>query len=229
MTTNTLKSFNHDVVRDDTNKNGKKWLKLTSLALFGTLLFGKVSDWNAQEVVTQERNEITKEIVVSRTQAEIDSTISYDEAKQLLNGEKREISTEEIQEYIQNNREEFEEYVKNNGEELNKIIDENIDKQTMDVLYEELANNEDIRAMINEMVNRDDIREAIIKWNTEYAQEQIKEELYQKFNLNRFAEIIGQGVIFLVKLAFYGFIWLCILYVIDCAIKAIKWKFKKEK
>lgn len=216
-TTNPLNNYVEVV---DTNKNGKKWLKLASLALFWTLLLGKVSDWNAQEVFTQERNEATKEIVISKTQAEIDSVISYDEAKQLLNGEKREVSTEEIQEYIMNNREEFEEYVKNNGEELNKIID----KETMDMLYKELANNEDIRSMINEMVNRDDIRDAVMKGNTEYVQEQIKKWLYHKFNINRFEEVIGKGVIILIKVAFYGFIWLFILYIIASVIEAILWK-----
>lgn len=198
MTTiNTLNPFNLNVVRDDTNKKWKKRLLwLANFALWGTLLFGKVSDWNAQEIVTQERNEITKEIVVSKTQADIDSTISYDEAKQLLNEEKIEISTEEIQEYIMNNREEFEEYVKNNVEELNKIID----KETMDMLYEEIENNEDIKSMINKMVNRDDIKIAAMKGNTEYIQKQIKIAL-NDINSNRY---IKQSLSFGAFMLFFG-------------------------
>jgi len=70
-TTNTLNSFNSNVVTDDnkvevvdTKKNRKKWLWLVSLALLSTLLFGKVADWYAQEVVAQEWNDNNKELPI---------------------------------------------------------------------------------------------------------------------------------------------------------------------
>lgn len=153
----------------------KKWWTWKNVLWTGALLLALALPWNAsaQEQISPEKKDSIECIVPTQTQKQDSSTISYNEAKQLLNGEKREISTEEIQEYIQNNREEFEEYIKNNGKELNKIID----KQTMDILYEQLANNEDVKSMINEMINRDDIRDAVIKGNTEYIQEQIKNEL----------------------------------------------------
>lgn len=203
----------------------KKWWTWRNVLWTGALLLALALPWNAsaQEQISPEKKDSIECIVPTQTQKQDSSTISYNEAKQLLNGEKREISTEEIQEYIQNNREEFEEYIKNNGKELNKIID----KQTMDILYEQLANNEDVKSMINEMINRDDIRDAVIKGNTEYIQEQIKEELYYKFNLNRFEEALGKGIIFLFKAAVYGFIWLFMLYIIASLIKAIVWKFEK--
>ena len=178
---------------------------------------------SAQKQISLEKKDLIESAISTPNQKQDSSTISYDGAKQLLNVGKREISTEEIQEYIQNNREEFEEYIKNNGKELNKIID----KQTRDMLYEQLANDEDIKSMINEMVNRDDIRNAVIKGNTEYVQEQIKEELYHKFNLNRFEEVVGESVIFLFKAAVYGFIWLFILYIIASVIKTIVLKLEK--
>lgn len=163
----------------------------TRCALFWTLTLPLKT--SAQEQISPESKKVESTTPTS-TQKQDSSTILYDEAKQMLNGEKREISTEEIQEYIQNNREEFEEYIKNNGEELNKIID----KQTMDILREQLANDEDIKSMINKMVNRDDIRDAVKKGNTQYIQEQIKEEL-SYINKNVLEETVAglaMGIVF---------------------------------
>ena len=173
MTTiNTLNPFNLNVVRDDTNK---KWLKLSNLALFGTLLFGKVSDWNAQEVVTQERSETTKEIVVSETQADIDSTISYDEAKQLLSEEKRDFTKDEILEVIKNNKEIL------NNTNINGTISEK--------LYENLLENEEMQQIIQEMVNSDYIKKAVIEWDDELIKDTLIIKLKDKFNTTGFFEV----------------------------------------
>lgn len=203
----------------------KKWWTWRNVLWTCALFWALMLPWkaSAQKQISLEKKDLIESAISTPNQKQDSSTISYDGAKQLLNVGKREISTEEIQEYIQNNREEFEEYIKNNGKELNKIID----KQTRDMLYEQLANDEDIKSMINEMVNRDDIRNAVIKGNTEYVQEQIKEELYHKFNLNRFEEVVGESVIFLFKAAVYGFIWLFILYIIASVIKTIVLKLEK--
>ena len=61
------------------DKGGIK-VKLASLALLWTLLFGKVANWSAQEVKTQERKEDGKEIVVQpTTQQQTDTIIAFDE------------------------------------------------------------------------------------------------------------------------------------------------------
>lgn len=182
MTTNTLNSFNPNVVTDDTNKNGKKWLLwLANLALWGTLLFGKVSDWNAQEVVTQERNEATKEFVVSKTQAEIDSITSYDEAKQLLNGEKREISAEEIQEYLESHKEEL----------IKKIDQEKMDNIAREFIYEKLMNDKKIQSIVSEMVNDKEIQQAILEWNEDYyIHEVLQKKLENKFETGWFLKFL---------------------------------------
>ena len=63
------------------DKGGIK-VKLASLALLWTLLFGKVANWSAQELKTQERKDELKEITVQiPDEIDSDTTITLEDGK----------------------------------------------------------------------------------------------------------------------------------------------------
>lgn len=182
----TTTNFHNTVDTVDTNKKVTLKSVMTTLALF-TTLFGKNIAWVAQS--TQETKENVKEIVVSiPVQEENDSTIMYNDVKWLENLEEREITPEEIQEYLENHKEEI-------NKEINKRIQ---DEEICRIVSEELMKNKEIKSIINEMVNDKDIRKAISEWDLEYVQKKLQVNLKSSFNYGEFLEVMWSLFIFII-------------------------------
>lgn len=104
-----------------------------------------------------------KEIVVNSTEEKSsDTTIDYNTAKTIIKNKTEEVSTEEIKEFIINNKEE---------------ILGNINDITREKIYDELIRNRDIFKMVKKLTYDEEIREAALNWDNETIQKKVNKEI----------------------------------------------------
>ena len=181
------------------SQNEKKWTKgkkIVGTALAATLLVTPAVS-SAQETNVPEKNQDKKEIV-SKTPvvAKADSTITWDEAVSRLNLEPglewKEISQEEIQEYLKNHKEDL----------IQNIEDEKLSKETAEILYKEIMGNKQVQEFIEEMVNRDDIRQAVLEGDEEYIKKEVSRGIRDKNRTSRLYGIMPLLLFFLSGILF---------------------------
>lgn len=200
----TTNSYNMVDTVDTNKKVTLKWAMIT-FALFAAL-FGKNVTWVAQN--TQKTKENLKEIIISTpTQKENDSTIMYNDAKWLENWEEIGITSEEIQEYLENHKEEI----------VQTINKEKLDDKSKEVVYEELMNNKKIQFVIEKMVNDQDTRKAVLEWDSVQIQMELQKELEVEFETHRFLKTIWSLEVFL-------FIINIIIGIIRGIVRTSHWK-----
>jgi len=104
-----------------------------------------------------------KEIVVNSTEEKSSgTTIDYNTAKTIIKNKTEEVSTEEIKEFIINNKEE---------------ILGNINDITREKIYDELIRNRDIFKMVKKLTYDEEIREAALNWDNETIQKKVNKEI----------------------------------------------------
>lgn len=111
-----------------------------------------------------------KEIVVNSTEEKSsDTTIDYNTAKTINKNKTEEVSTEEIKEFIINNKEE---------------ILGNINDITREKIYDELIRNRDIFKMVKKLTYDEEIREAALNWDNETIQKKVNKEIEKIKRIN---------------------------------------------
>lgn len=156
--------------------------KLVEGVLAIALLLNPASS-SAQEVKTLGQKQDKKGFVANAPIVEReDSTITWDEAISWPNFEPNprwwEISQEEIQEYLKNHEKELQELI------IKNISEEKLDNETKEIVYNVLTNDEEIISVINEMVNDEDVRRAVLDWDKEYVQKELRSRLEDMFETN---------------------------------------------
>ena len=129
-----------------------------------------------------------KEIVVNSTEEKSsDTTIDYNTAKTINKNKTEEVSTEEIKEFIINNKEE---------------ILGNINDITREKIYDELIRNRDIFKMVKKLTYDEEIREAALNWDNETIQKKVNKEIEKIKRINPDSLSIA-----LISLIIWMFVW----------------------
>ena len=129
-----------------------------------------------------------KEIVVNSTEEKSsDTTIDYNTAKTINKNKTEEVSTEEIKEFIINNKEE---------------ILGNINDITREKIYDELIRNRDIFKMVKKLTYDEEIREAALNWDNETIQKKVNKEIEKIKRINPDSFSIA-----LISLIIWMFVW----------------------
>ena len=111
-----------------------------------------------------------KEIVVNSIEEKSsDTTIDYNTAKTINKNKTEEVSTEEIKEFIINNKEE---------------ILGNINDITREKIYNELISNIEIFKIVRKLTHDEEIRDAALNWNNKLIQERVDKEIRKIKRLN---------------------------------------------
>lgn len=146
-----------------------------------------------------------KEIVVNPTEEKSsDTTIDYNSARAFNSNETDEISTEEIREFIMNNKDE---------------IMSNINDITRKKIYDELIRNRDIFKMVKKLTYDEEIREAALNWDNETIQKKVNKEIEKIKRINPDSFTIAW-----ISLIIWMFVWYLI-----CKKADIDYEKEKEE
>lgn len=149
--------------------------KIVAPALAWILMLSSTAtaqQWNKIE----SKRENNKEIFSNTKEKISDTTIDYNTAKLLNNNETEEITTEEIKEFIINNK-----------DEIMRIMDET----TKEKVYDALIHNVGVHYLIKKLIHDEEIRAAAQKWDDALIQKKVNDAILKEIWLGADNSLIG--------------------------------------